>query len=59
LARQVVYWAEHRDEANAIGARARRIAFSKYDRRSIAQQLAATFEEVCARRTTRSTCGRR
>jgi glycosyltransferase involved in cell wall biosynthesis len=47
LAHQVVYWAEHPDEAKAIGRKAREIAYAKYDRRKIAKQLADTFEQVC------------
>jgi glycosyltransferase involved in cell wall biosynthesis len=50
LAQRVVYWAEHRDEAKAIGAHAREIAFGKYDRRRIAEQLVETFEQACGRR---------
>jgi glycosyltransferase involved in cell wall biosynthesis len=47
LAEKVVYWTEHKDEAKAIGARAREIAFARYDRYRIAEQLAETFNQVC------------
>lgn len=46
MARQIVYWAEHPEEAKTIGAHARQIAFSKYDRGSIARQLVQAFEQV-------------
>ncbi|MBN2562305.1 MAG: glycosyltransferase family 4 protein [Phycisphaerae bacterium] len=46
LAERVVYWAEHPDEAKAVGVRAREVAYAKYDRRRIAGQLAETFEQV-------------
>jgi glycosyltransferase involved in cell wall biosynthesis len=47
LAEKVVYWSEHKDEAKAIGTRAREVAFAKYDRYRIAEQLAETFNQVC------------
>lgn len=47
LADKVVYWAEHPEEAKAIGQRVRKIAYAKYDRRQIAKQLSDTFEQVC------------
>ena len=49
LAERVAHWADRRDEARAIGVRAREIAFRKYDRRSIAEQLCETFARVCTR----------
>ena len=46
LAGKVVYWAKHPEEAKLIGRRAREIAYAKYDRRRIAEELLNTFEEV-------------
>ena len=46
LADRVGHWADHRDEAKAVGTRARQLAYEKYDRRSIAVQLAGIFEEA-------------
>ena len=46
LAERVVHWADHADEARAVGKRARETAYAKYDRRRIAEQLAAAFQEV-------------
>jgi len=46
LAARLEYWADHPDERRAMGAAARRAAFANYTRRGIAEQLAATFEQV-------------
>lgn len=46
LAEKVVYWAKHPEEAKSIGARAREIAFAKYDRCQITEQLSEVFEQV-------------
>lgn len=44
LAAKIKYWADHPDERAAIGRRAREVAWQKYDRKMIAQQLAEVFE---------------
>jgi len=46
LAERITYWADHSEDAKEIGARARRTAYEKYDRRRIAEQLAEVFQEV-------------
>lgn len=51
LAERVAHWADHREEARSIGTRAREIAFHRYDRRSIAEQLVAAFTKVRACRS--------
>ncbi len=47
LVEKVVCWAEHPEEAKAIGNRAREIAYAKYDRRRITEELLNTFKQVC------------
>jgi len=58
LADKVVYWADHPEEAKAIGSRAREIAYAKYDRRRIAKQLSDTFEQACEQYKTGKVSGR-
>jgi glycosyltransferase involved in cell wall biosynthesis len=49
LAAKIIYWADHPQEREAVGKRAREVAFAKYDRKMIARQLADVFES-CVRR---------
>lgn len=44
LAAKIRHWADHPAEREAVGRRAREIAFARYDRRMIARQLAEVFE---------------
>ncbi|MCY2930925.1 MAG: glycosyltransferase family 4 protein [Planctomycetota bacterium] len=53
LAAKLEHWADHPDERRRIGALARKIAYEKYARQAIAEQLAQTFEEVARRRKAR------
>jgi glycosyltransferase involved in cell wall biosynthesis len=53
LAAKIRYYADHPDERRETGLRAREIAWSKYDRRSIARQLLEVFETVIAERKSR------
>lgn len=46
LAARIAHWADHPEEREAIGQRAREWAMARYDRRSIARQLAEVFEEA-------------
>lgn len=45
LADRIAYWADHPDAGKATGARAREIAFQKYDRLRIAKKLARVFTQ--------------
>jgi len=47
LARRIEHWADHPDERVAVGRRAREVSMTKYDRRAIAERMAAIFKE-CA-----------
>ncbi|RIK68606.1 MAG: hypothetical protein DCC65_03155 [Planctomycetota bacterium] len=49
LAAKIRFLADHAPERQAVGRHAREVAFAKYDRRMIAEQLAAVFEE-CRRK---------
>jgi glycosyltransferase involved in cell wall biosynthesis len=46
MADQVIYWADHPEEREAVGATARKVGLAKFDRKQIAGELAAVFEEV-------------
>lgn len=46
LADKIRFLADHPEERKAIGQRARDVGFGKYDRRMVAEQLAAVFEEA-------------
>jgi glycosyltransferase involved in cell wall biosynthesis len=48
LAAKIRYWADHPDERAAVGRRAREVAWQKYDRKMIAQQIADVFEKAVA-----------
>lgn len=50
LAEKILYWAEHPKEARQIGERARKIAYQKYERRHIAEQIAEAFKETIQRK---------
>jgi glycosyltransferase involved in cell wall biosynthesis len=45
LAAKIRHWADHPDLRQAVGRLAREVAWQKYDRKMIAAQLAAVFEE--------------
>ena len=44
LAAKIRHWADHPEERAAVGRHAREVAWSKYDRKMIACQLAGVFE---------------
>ena len=44
LAAKIVYYADNPHEREAVGRRAREVAFARYDRKRIAQQLDEVFE---------------
>lgn len=46
LAEKIRHLADHPEERKRIGARAREVAYTRYDRRMIAEQLAVVFEEA-------------
>jgi len=46
LAARIRHYADHPDERAAIGARARQVAFAKFDRKRIADELLAVFQDV-------------
>lgn len=46
LAEKIRFLADQPDERAAMGRRARQVAYERYDRRMIAEQLAAVFKEV-------------
>jgi len=48
LAARIAYWADHPQERAAVGRRAREVAFAKYDRRMIAEQLADVFRKAAS-----------
>lgn len=48
LAQKIRYLADHPEERQAIGRRAREVAYGRYDRRMIAAQLSAVFEQAVA-----------
>lgn len=49
LAAKIRHLADHPEERQAIGKRAREVAYAKYDRRMIAEQLLSVFEECLAK----------
>lgn len=49
LARRIQHWADNPDERKRVGARAREVAFSKFDRQMIAKELEGVFLE-CAKK---------
>jgi len=46
MADQVIYWADHPEEREAVGATARSVGLAKFDRKQIADELAAVFSQV-------------
>lgn len=53
LARRVAHWADHPDERKRIGAHSRDVAYAKYSRDAIAEQLLGAFGDVLAARRRR------
>lgn len=43
---QVIYWADHPEEREAVGATARRVGLAKFDRKRIAEELETVFSSV-------------
>ncbi|MCP4248466.1 MAG: glycosyltransferase family 4 protein [bacterium] len=48
LAARIIHWVDHPDEREAIGRRARKVAWEKYDREMIARRMADIFEACVA-----------
>ena len=46
LAEHLIAWADHPEQRKTMGAHARQLAYQKYDRRTIARQLADVFQQV-------------
>lgn len=46
LARCIAHWADHPDERAAVGRHARELSMAKYDRKAIAERMAAIFRGV-------------